>query len=176
MSDLKEADHALFFISVLYNKEFIAQTEITDLLSVEFGSPLTFHHDYFPMKDYYSKEMGKSSDLDRYFLFFPRPLDRTKLVDAKIFCDSLERKYLNSGNRQFNVDPGYISADQVILATGKPYSHRIYLERGVYGELTYRFEGQSFTTLDWTYPDYAHEDIISHFNWFRQFLFFTKNS
>jgi hypothetical protein len=43
-----------------------------------------------------------------------------------------------------------------ILATGKDFSHRIYIGCGIYADLTLIYSKDGFQTLPWTYPDYAH--------------------
>ncbi len=57
-----------------------------------------------------------------------------------------------------------MAKEQVLLATGKPYSHRIYLSDGVFAELVYYFKEKSFHKVSWTYPDYQHEEKIKFFN------------
>jgi hypothetical protein len=46
-----------------------------------------------------------------------------------------------------------------VLATGKNYSHRIYIGEGIYAELTLVFERGAFRPLPWTYPDYADRPL-----------------
>ncbi len=168
MSDLKPATQALVFFSVLYQEDKIGPGEIVSLLGPRYSHPIIFTHNFFPMKDYYSKEMG--SGLKRCFFFYPDAIERTELVDIKKECDALEKAHLQDQGRTFNIDPGLICLDQVLLSSGKPYSHRIYLGEGVFAELTYQFQGKSYETLSWTYPDYQHPEIIAKFNWMRSFL------
>lgn len=168
MSDLKPATQALLFISVLYNHNKCTLSDIISILGNGYERPIVFDHDFFPMREYYSKEMGE--ELSRSFIFYPTPVSRESLVSHKKHCDEVEKLNQDFAGRIFNVDPGIITLDQVLLSSGKPYSHRIYLNDGVYAELTYQFKDKSFHQLDWTYPDYQHPEIIEQFNWFRSFL------
>lgn len=168
MSELKPATDALLFLSVLFNHKKCNLNKIIKVLGDAYADPITFEHDYFPMQEYYSKEMG--NELSRVFLFYPRPISRDGLVEIKKHCDALERRFSDAKERVFNLDPGLITLDQVVLSSGKPYSHRIYLSDGVYAELTYQYKGKSYHHLEWTYPDYQHPQIIQKFNWFRTFL------
>ena len=77
---------------------------------------------------------------------------------------AIEIKKSNDNKRLINIDIGYVAKEQVILATGKPYSHRIYLSEGVHAELVYTFQDKSFKSLPWTYPDYQDEEKIALFN------------
>jgi hypothetical protein len=53
-------------------------------------------------------------------------------------------------------------SSRFILATGKEYSHRIYIGKGIYADLTLMYSKKDgFKTLPWTYPDYASESMIS---------------
>jgi hypothetical protein len=45
--------------------------------------------------------------------------------------------------------------ERFVLATGKNFTHRIYLGRGIYADLTLVYRGGGFQALPWTYPDYA---------------------
>ena len=63
-----------------------------------------------------------------------------------------------------NIDPGYLLMERFVLATGKNYSHRIYIGQNIYADLTLTYEKGHFKTLPWTYPDYAGEPIQSFLN------------
>ncbi len=69
---------------------------------------------------------------------------------------------MSDGKRQVNLDPGILSEERLILATGKNYTHRIYLRNGIYGDLTLIYGKGSYRTLPWTYPDYSDPRLI-HF-------------
>jgi hypothetical protein len=57
--------------------------------------------------------------------------------------------------RPINLDPGYVEASKLVLASMKNFSHRIYLGRGVYGEVTLFYRHGRWEALPWTFPDYA---------------------
>ncbi|MBW1804141.1 MAG: DUF4416 family protein [Deltaproteobacteria bacterium] len=81
-----------------------------------------------------------------------------------LFGNALEQHYLVRGKRRVNIDPGYISMERLVLATGKNYTHRIYLAGGIYADLTLVFHKGSFKPLEWTYKDYATPEVIGFFN------------
>lgn len=171
MSDLLEASSGLFFGSVLYNNENLSYDEIKKLWEERFGKSLEFHHDFFPMKEYYSKQMGESYKLSRILLVGLMPSKRELLVTHKLWADQLEKNItLSKSFRALNLDIGLLTLENLTLATGKNFSHRIYLGQGVYSDLNLQFENKSFRALPWAYPDYAHPDFIQFFNWVRGFL------
>jgi len=60
-----------------------------------------------------------------------------------------------------NIDPGYVAAAHLILATGKGYDHRPYLRSGIYADLTLVYRAGAFRPLPWTYPDYAAPETLA---------------
>ncbi len=121
---------------------------------------------FFDRTRYYAKEMGWP--LYRRFVSFEELISPETLVEAKLRTNAIEKEYLVQGNRQINIDPGYISPERLILATGKNYIHRVYLAKGIYADLTLIFMRGSFRPLEWTYRDYSDPEMIEYFNELRK--------
>jgi hypothetical protein len=121
---------------------------------------------YFDRTRYYEREMGWP--LYRRFVSFERLIKPEEIVQVKLLCNQTERKYSVAGKRGINIDPGYISLERLILTTGKNYTHRIYLSKGIYADLTLVFRKGSFVSLQWTYRDYADPMVIAYFNGIRE--------
>ena len=111
----------------------------------------------FTATDYYDREMG--SDLWRCLASFLHLASPAHLADWKVFTNSLEKRFTLGDRRLVNLDPGYVARERLVLATGKNYTHRIYLDQGIYGDLTLVFAQGSFRPLPWSYPDYAQGDL-----------------
>lgn len=111
----------------------------------------------FDQTDYYSDEMGRG--LERIFFVSHGLSEREFLVDAKIISYELEKEHSHGGRRLVNIDPGIVSLENFILSTFKNYYHRIYLGRGVYGEVTLYYMKNEFRELPWTYPDYKTDNV-----------------
>lgn len=107
----------------------------------------------FDFTAYYEEEMGYS--LRRIIITFRELIKREEIVEIKIFTNKLEKVFSSLNKRTINIDPGYIAQEHIILATGKGYSHRPYLGKGVYADLTLIFAKDDFRGLEWTYPDYG---------------------
>jgi hypothetical protein len=85
-----------------------------------------------------------------------RPLiDPGRLAAIKRETNALEQRWTDEGQRQVNLDPGYLSLSKLVLATTKDHGHRMYLGQGIYAEVTLRFQDGAFRAWPWTYPDYA---------------------
>ncbi len=122
----------------------------------------------FDITDYYENEMGRN--LKRKFLSFSILIPADSLPEVKLKTNEIEAEFSSSktGNRSINIDPGYLSMEKLVLASAKNYSHRPYLSSGIFAELTYIYKRGSYTTLDWTYPDYRTPDKIEMFNQLRK--------
>jgi hypothetical protein len=167
MGKPKEPKPVKLFMSLIASEDDILYQGVQDLRMV-YGE-LDFISDRLPFNftDYYAQEMGR--DLFRRFITFEQLISIPLLPDIKIATNHLEEKYVTpDGNRQLNIDPGYICLEHIILATTKGYSHRPYLRDGIYADLTLIFRNKSFLPLEWTYPDYRQDEIIRLFNQFRK--------
>lgn len=104
----------------------------------------------------------------RTFVFFERLLDPEKLASVKNMTNLIEKRlsHATSGNRRINIDPGYITEAKVVLASTKDFSHRVYIGRNIYAEVTLQFreQGRTFVALEHTYPDFRRKDMIELFN------------
>jgi len=107
----------------------------------------------FDFTDYYAKEMGKP--LRRRMLVFAQLIEQLELAAIKCHTNRIETQYADSGQRRVNIDPGYLLYERFVLATGKNYSHRIYIGQGIYADLTLIYQQGAYQPLPWTYPDYA---------------------
>ncbi len=113
--------------------------------------------------DYYSAEMG--AGLGRRFVTFEGLIRPEELPAVKLCTNALAEKFAGDGGaRRVNIDPGYLARQHFILATGKGYSHRPYLGRGIYADLTLEYRKETFRPLEWTYPDYRAERTIGMLN------------
>ena len=119
----------------------------------------------FDYTDYYTREMG--APLYRRMVAFKRLIDQEQLPDIKHLTNAIEADYASHGGRVVNIDPGYLLLERLVLATGKNFSHRIYLRRGIYADLTLIYRQGRFESLPWTYPDYADVQL-------QDFLFMVR--
>ena len=114
----------------------------------------------FDYTDYYYKEMG--APLFRKVFAFKNLIAQDELAHIKEKTNELESRFETLGRRTVNIDPGYLVSSRFILATGKEYSHRIYIGRKIYADLTLMYsKKEGFKTLEWTYPDYASQSMLS---------------
>ena len=114
----------------------------------------------FDQTAYYHREMGQP--LVRRMMSFRRLIRQVDLPDIKHQCMEMENTFMEAGKRTMNIDPGYLVASRFILATGKNYSHRVYLDRSIYADLTLLYDAGRFHPLPWTYPDYRQANMLGY--------------
>lgn len=120
----------------------------------------------FNFTDYYRLEMG--SGLKRQFISFSRLIDPGGLCGIKAFTNKIEARFAINSRRQVNIDPGCLDMSRLVLATTKDYSHRIYIGQGIFAEVTLSYRNNSFSPLEWTYPDYRSREYAGIFNKIRE--------
>ena len=113
----------------------------------------------FTFTTYYNDEMG--TPLFRRLVAFKQLIHQVSLADIKLFTNDLEDEHSINGKRVINIDPGYLLQERFVLATGKNFTHRIHIGKGIYADLTLIYTKGGFELLPWTYPDYASENIMT---------------
>ena len=161
----KPAKARLIFSVLGINEKVVEET--IGLLRKHFG-PICTASEFLPFDrtTYYEPEMGK--DLVRRFVVFQDLIDQSRLPQVKLWSNELEKQLRSQSGRTVNLDPGYVCAERLVLATGKNFTHRIYLGSGIYADLTLMFFKKSFRPMEWTYPDYADGSVISFLNKVRE--------
>jgi hypothetical protein len=149
--------------------DILLVSQLEDDLRQRFGK-IIFKSSVIPFEftKYYESEMGEK--LTRSWLVTEQLKPLEQLVDIKNFARKLEAKQLNSkGQRRINIDPGFLTLFNFVLATTKNYGHRVYIKENIFCEVTLIYQNKSFQPLDWTYPDYRN--AIPFFNQVRSQLY-----
>ena len=120
----------------------------------------------FILTSYYDAELG--APIHRRILSFERPLPLDGLAEIKLGTNTLEDEWARAGRRLFNLDPGYITQERLVLATGKNFTHRVYLSQGIWADLTLIYQGGDWLDLPWTFPDYATPEVKTHLTRIRE--------
>lgn len=113
----------------------------------------------FDYTTYYEPEMG--TPLYRRLLTYQKLINQDELPEIKLTTNRLEQSFSQNGRRRVNIDPGYLLYERFVLASGKNFSHRIYIGGGIYADLTLIYQRGGFEKLPWTYPDYADQPMLA---------------
>ena len=131
-----------------------------DMLTDKFGNT-DFTSDVWPFDetDYYKDQTG--TRILRQLLSFEKLIDPGKLAKIKLRTNRLEQKLAKALGvplpRPVNLDPGVIEPSKLVLATTKNYSHRIYIGKKIYAEVTLIYDKGHWRPLEHTYPDYRQQ-------------------
>lgn len=141
-----------YFIGALYSdadrlKE--AQNRCADLIG-----PLELFSTSFPFTstEYYDSEMG--TPIQRMFFGFESLMSPGQLAHFKTICNEIEDQLASDGKRRVNLDIGYLDLHKLVLASAKYNGQKIYLDVGIYADLTLIFEGGAFQAVENTFPDF----------------------
>ena len=163
MAQVKKPQKAKLFAGVITASQELL-LELKEKLEGLFGS-VDFESEImaFDSTDYYESQMG--TGLARKFYSFERLVEQDSLAGIKLSTNRLEEDFAGrlSVERPVNIDPGLLLPSKLVLASCKDFSHRIYLGKGVYGEITLQYMNDSFRILPWTFPDYRKEEYHSFF-------------
>jgi hypothetical protein len=113
----------------------------------------------FDQTDYYKDQTGEN--ILRQFVSIEKLVDPGKLAKIKLKTNKLEQKLAEQSAsdllRPVNLDPGLIEPSKLILATTKNYSHRIYIGKKIFAEVTLIYDKGAWRPFDYTYPDYKQD-------------------
>ncbi|MBI5632060.1 MAG: DUF4416 family protein [Nitrospirae bacterium] len=161
-------EKALLFLALLFaDKEVIGSC--LPIVREQFGDILIESPESaWSHSHYYDRELG--TPVMRRFVFFSSLFDASTLPEIKLGTNRLEDAFSLNGRRRINIDPGYITSSKVVLASAKDYSHRLYLGRGIYGEVALYFQGNRFNPMPYTYQDYREPKGLAMFETARKEL------
>ena len=153
MSQPRSASPAKLIVGFLVRDKSLARG-IIDALGNSFG-PVDLLSPWLPFDftDYYTLEMG--APLHRRLLAYKNLVAQDELPTIKHITNRLEASHSTQGRRRVNIDPGLLLRERFVLATGKNFTHRVYLGQGIYADLTLIYRRDAFQALPWTYPDYT---------------------
>jgi hypothetical protein len=158
MSILKEPALAKLIIGFFLNNRSISEYIINRLQDLFGDIDIISSWFDFDRTNYYETEMG--TPLFRRIAVFKKLIKQTDLADIKLATNNLEKEQADSDKRRVNIDPGYMLAERFVLATGKNFSHRIYIGKKIYADLTLIYQKNDFSFLPWTYKDYQSNQLV----------------
>ncbi len=161
MGKVKYPEPSLLFIGSLYadsgifnHSKRILEKNFGDILHASPSIPWDY-------SSYYKDELGWP--LFRQFIFFKNLIDPGILADIKLKTNEIEDSMSSEGKRCINLDPGYLTLSKIVLASTKNYAHRIYLGKGIYGEVTLIYKDGTYNPHLYTYRDYQDKTCIEIF-------------
>ncbi len=172
MSIPREPPPAKLIVGLLF-RDFEIRREALAQLTALYG-PLDFatRAEPFSYTSYYDREMGEG--ILRQVVSFQDLAAADALPRIKHQTNLIETRLSSDAKRRINIDPGFLSEERVVLATGKNYTHRVYLRDGIYADLTLIYQKGGFRALPWTYPDYREANLLHYLGALRRKLIFQR--
>jgi hypothetical protein len=138
--------------------------EAFGLLESRLG-PIDYKSPVYPFDctDYYQDEMGES--ITRQFISFRELIHPARLPAIKLSCNEIEMILAVSQKRKVNLDPGYLDYDKFVLASAKYNGHKIYLDLGIYADLTLHYSHGVFKPSPYCFPDFKsgqYDEAFQH--------------
>jgi len=172
MWELKEPKPVKLIIGILAADKRCLDTAVEAVTNRFGGIDLVSEIWPFEKTGYYKQQTG--DHIVRQFVSVEKLTDPGALAEIKHTTNRLEQE-LAAGlgpepPRPVNLDPGIIEPSKLVLATTKNYSHRIYIGKRMYAEVTLFFDKGRWRTFDYTYPDYRQECYLDFFDKVRKKL------
>jgi hypothetical protein len=148
-------------IGFLYH-ELSALREAEDITREIWGNIDYLSQEYFfDITSYYNEEMG--IPIFRTFRSYQILIDPSRLAEIKLKTNEIEQKIAAAGKRRVNLDPGYLDYDKLVLASAKYNYQKIYLNSGIYADITLFYRKGRFIAPEWAFPDFKSELYESDF-------------
>ncbi|HKY10032.1 MAG TPA: DUF4416 family protein [Candidatus Binatia bacterium] len=159
MGSPREPKPAKYFVALLSSDSDlldIAEMDLSSIVGKVEGRSETVP---WAVSTFYEKEMGPG--LLRRFVSFANLRAPGDLAALKVQTNRIEDNYrIDDFRRRVNVDPGYLDAYKVVLASTKNAGQRVYLGSGIYGEATLMYHDGAFHGLEYTYRDYLWPETL----------------
>lgn len=154
MTSPKVPDPVKLFVGTLYS-DSEALGRAKDSLQSKYG-PIDYESPPYPfdVTDYYEPEMGRG--LVRILWSFERLILPDELIDAKLFTNGVEVDTALDGKRRVNLDAGYLDYYKVVLASAKFGGQKLYMGKGIYGDIVLWYEKGTFKPFIWGFPDFKN--------------------
>jgi hypothetical protein len=161
MGTLAEPKPAKYFVALLFSDPEILRQVESDLVALLGNIDGRSEIVHWKASKFYDNEMGPG--LRRGFLSFLPLVSPENLAAIKLQTRQIEDRWRvgSNGGRRVNLDPGYLDAFKVVLASTKNAGQRVYLHSGIYGEATLMYHDGQFYGLPYTYRDYLWPETLA---------------
>ncbi len=158
MAKVLEENNLVNLIITILHPENKDLTPIKEILVERFGDIDLVSKEFpFSHTSYYSEEMGDK--IVKTILSFEKLIKDDDLKIVKYFTLQIEDFFKTDRKRRYNLDPGYIDLNKLVLSTTKGRAHRVSIGWGLYEEVTLWYRKGKFEDLMWTYPSYKLEEV-----------------
>ena len=151
-----ESPQVKMVMGIIHPTELEPSIGIYELLADEFG-PIDYKGPFISFADtpYYEKEFGEQ--LVRRWIGFQELIFPENLPDLKLRSSKLEKKLSVGKSRQYNLDPGYLDSDKLVLASFKRGPFKLYMGKGVWADMLLSYAKGKFHAFPWSFTDFCDD-------------------
>ena len=166
------SDYPAKLVIAIFSRHVDQLDRLQEQAAVRFGK-ISHSSPRFDFDDtrYYEAAMGQG--LQKMFLMIEGWFDVSQMASIKVETNRWEEEAAKSGSfpeaRPLNIDPGYLTATKLVLASTKERAHRIFLQQGIFAEVTMKYVG-GWQFYPWTYSDYQRPESTHFFSNCRDYL------
>jgi hypothetical protein len=118
-----------------------------------------------------SKNYIPSTGIEESNIYTRKQISGSILVVTKLLTEELEKKFWDTqNNRRVNLDPGYLTTSEMVMASTKKYVSHIYIEKGIYKKSCLYFDELGCHSYSNTFPDYRTKGAKRTFSTIRDML------
>jgi hypothetical protein len=152
MAHIKQVYKTKLVIGIMYSDKE-AYEETIKQLTEKFGEIDNKSLEYdFNFTDYYEEETGKN--LKKQIITFNKLIDRDELAEIKHFTNTIEDQLSKQGKRLINLDPGYMTEHNIVLASAKELPHKVSIGKGMFGDVVLEYRKGDYEDSRHTFPDF----------------------
>ena len=152
MAHIKQVYKTKLVIGIMYLEKEAYEETIKKLVE-KFGEIDNKSSEYdFNFTDYYEEETGKN--LKKQILTFKKLIDRDELAEIKHFTNTIEDELSKQGKRLINLDPGYMTEHNIVLASAKELPHKVSIGKGMFGDVVLEYRKGDYEDSRHTFPDF----------------------
>ncbi len=172
MWTLKKPDKVKLIVGILACDEKAANAA-SDMIKDKLGrSDIESETWPFRHTEYYAKETGK--EIVKKYIAIEKLIMPEKIAEIKLKTNKMEQKLAAklgpNLSRPVNLDPGYIEPSKLVLASTKNFSHRIYIGKKIWAEVTLIFSKGQWKEFEYTFPDHKEDRYHGFFSRVREKL------
>jgi hypothetical protein len=172
MWTLKKPEPVKLIVGILGCNEQAVNAAV-EMIKAKFGN-CDLESPVWPFRhtEYYANETGK--EIVKKFVTIEKLILPDKLAAIKHKTNKMEKALVGmlkcDLSRPVNIDPGYIEPSKLVLASTKNFSHRIYIGKKIWAEVTLIYNKGQWQSFEYTFPDHKEDRYHGFFGQTREKL------
>ncbi len=165
---------AVFFSIVSYNEEEVLFKAKKKIEKISSGSNFS-SNELQPWKTLKNELPSSTESFHSRIFSYSQKIHRDEIPVLKLNCIKIAES-LQKEDSSLKIIPGYLTEHNLIITSSFDDFHKIYLFKGIFAEIIYKFEKNKFHTYPSCPSYFSNKEVIYFFNQIRNFYFEKKIS